>query len=365
MRIVVSYAREDRPVATELVHTLTEFGHEPWSDAGAHSGGRWWDEILAQIRGCDLLLVVMSPALPASKACALERQYAFALRRHVLPAVVAPISMQGLPSDLVQIHMLDYTRRDAAAAARLFQAIRALPPVPPLPRELPRPPAPPLSYLNDIADRLNRLPGDLNVQHEIVTGLMTGLSSDDPDERSTAAELARIFLNHPQRMQEPAERAAAALGRAPGGPRGPAPGGPGLGPGHGPPTPATPATPAPAARSRTVMVLAWIGGAAVALVLLVVLLANLGGTGPTPPDGMIPTVPQQATTVVGGDVATALVDQLRAEGIPADYASCFGLTVAVGATTSCEVSAAGGVYPVTVRVTGTDGVNVTAFEWYG
>lgn len=356
MRIVISYAREDRPVALELVRTLGEFGHEPWSDAGAHHGGRWWDEILAQIRGCELLLVVMSPALPASKACALERQYASALRRHVLPVMVAPISMQGLPSDLVQIHMLDYTRRDAAAAARLFQAINALPPGPPLPRQLPVPPPPPLSYLNDIADRLSRLPGDLNVQHEIVTGLMTGLSSDDPDERSTAAELARLFLNHPQRMQEPAERAAAALGRA-GGPR--PPGGPGQ------PVPQPAAAPPRPARSRTVIVLAWIGGAVVLLIVLGIVLGSLGGSRTTTnPENLVPTVPQQGGPVFGSDVATALVDRLRAEGIPADVAYCYGLTVSVGATTSCEVSAAGSTYPVTVRVTATDGVNVTAFEWF-
>lgn len=358
MKIVISYAREDRPVVGEVVDTLTSLGHHPWTDAGAHSGGRWWDEILARIRGCDVLLVVVSPALLASKACALERQYAFALHRHVLPVVVAPTAMSGMPSDLVQIHMLDYTRRDAAAAARLFQAIVALPPPRPLPRQLPAPPAAPLSYLNNIADQLNRLPGDLDAQHEIVTRLLTGLTSDDPEERGTAAELVRLYLRHPQRLHDPAERAQSALNRS--GPAGP-----------NPPPPNPPPAP-PTARSRGVTVLAWIGGAAVLLVLLVVVLVNIGGgsgPGPLPTTAPVtpgPVTPGPGTTgpvvIPANVVEVTVLQRLASTGIVAQYAVCGGLEVTLGATTSCQVSADGATYyPVTVTVTLVDGNQVTDF----
>ena len=87
MRIVVSYAREDRPVVDEIMTTLTAMGHSVWSDAGAHSGSRWWDEIIREIQRCDILLAATSPSSLASKACAAERIYALQLRRHLLPVL--------------------------------------------------------------------------------------------------------------------------------------------------------------------------------------------------------------------------------------------------------------------------------------
>ena len=62
-------------------------GHHVWTDAGAHSGGRWWDEIVSHIQTCDVLLAVTSPASLGANACTLERQYAMRLNAADLAAV--------------------------------------------------------------------------------------------------------------------------------------------------------------------------------------------------------------------------------------------------------------------------------------
>jgi hypothetical protein len=344
MKIVISYAREDRGLVEELVRTLRNFGHEPWTDAGAHSGGRWWNEIIHRIQNCDALLLVMSPAYLASKACTLERQYAMRLGRSILPIRVVPFPLQGLPSELVQVQMMDYMTRDAAAAAALFQALNQLPPAPPLPHPLPLPPPPPLSYLNGIADRLDRLPPDLNVQHEIVTALSQGLRSADPEERDTAINLLGIYLNHPHRMQDPAERAAAALRQADRGPWIAAPPQPG---------PAHPGSP-PKKRSPIVTVLATVGAAALLLIVLGVALASGGGgDNPTTPTGYLP----------GGQVAQQLGPRVQAitRVQPAGVVS-HDLPAVIGTTAGCLVTdPGGGTSRVVVKYVG--GSAVWQWDW--
>lgn len=305
-RIVISYAREDRDVTRELVENLAVTGHQVWSDVNIDKGSRWWDRILERIRDCDVLLVVVSPAMLASKACWAERAYAMALGKPLLPVMVTPVHIGGLPSELAQLNLLDYTHRDAAAASSLIGALQRLPRARPLPNPLPRPPAPPLSYLNAIADSLQTLPADPRYQHQLVTDLEGGLRSNDPEERDIARDLLQKFVVHQNRLGDPAERARAALaaigtgipaggqfGGAP--PPGPFPRAPGPA-GLGAPQPfgALPG-PAPAKRSKAVTVLAWVGGGFVTLVVFAVGAASCApdngpgvGTTCVAPGGQVP-----------------------------------------------------------------------------
>jgi len=330
VNIVISYAREDRAVVEELVETLRLLGHDPWTDAGAHSGARWWDEIVLRIQQCDLLLAVTSPASLVSKACTLERQYALALDRLLLPVQVAQVNMQGLPSEFAQIHFFDYRTRDSASTGRLYRALAQLPPPRPLPRPLPPPPPPPLSYLNLISDRVSALVPDPYLQDRIVTDLATGLRSADPEERTTAADLLRRFAEHPQSLQGPAERARQALAGVPR--ERPAwqgwQGGPPL--------------PGPAARSKVTKVLAWIGGVTVVLVGLGVWGAVQMG---------------ESSTVSGDVVAQRVYDELVAQGYVPTAVQCGGVTAEVGATTYCQTAGLPFV-GVTARVTGVQGSDV-------
>jgi hypothetical protein len=333
MEIVISYAREDRAIVQELAGTLRAWGHDVWTDAGAHSGARWWDEIVARIQACDVLLAVTSPASLASHACTLERRYALALGKVLLPVLVAPVNTQGLPTEFASIHFFDFTQRDVAAAGRLYQAVQQLPPPGPLPDPLPPAPPPPLSYLNAIVDQLDALVPDLDLQHRIVTALTGGLRSTDPEERATAIELVRRFLEHPQNMRDPAERAREALARA-------------LGhePGHqaGPTPP-----PQPVPRSRVPAVLAWVGGATV-------VLAGLGVW------GVVGT--NREAVVAGSIVSQEVHDDLLDRGQHPTSVTCDDLTAEVGATTWCDTPglAAGGY---TIRVTSVDGSSVTGWEY--
>ncbi|SDD47898.1 TIR domain-containing protein [Geodermatophilus telluris] len=330
MRIVISYAREDRAVVEELVETLRLLGHDPWTDAGAHSGSRWWDEIVLRIQQCDLLLAVTSPASLVSRACTLERRYALELGRLLLPVQVAPVNMQGLPSEFAQIQFFDYRTRDSASTGRLYRALAQLPPPRPLPRPLPPPPPPPLSYLNQISDLVSALVPDAYLQDRIVTDLTTGLRSADPEERTTAADLLRRFAEHPQSLQGPAERARQALAGAPRdrpawqGWQG------------GPPLPG------PATRSRVTRVLAWIGGVTVVLVGLGIWGAvEMGGT----------------STLSGDVVAQRVYDELVAQGFVPTAVQCGSLSAEVGASTWCQT--AGLTFPgVTVTVSAVRGSEV-------
>ena len=333
MKIVISYAREDRGIVEELAGTLRAWGHDAWTDAGAHSGARWWDEIVGRIQACDVLLAVTSPASLASNACTLERRYAMALNRVLLPVLVAPVNMQSLPSEFATIHFFDFTVRDVAAAGRLFQALQQLPPPGPLPRPLPPPPPPPLSYLNAVADQIKALVPDLDLQHRIVTALTSGLRSQDPEERATATELMQRYLDHPQNMRDPAERARAALARVseqpPAGQAGP------------------PAPPRPATRSRATTVLAWIGG--VTVVLIGLGIWGMSRTG-------------EAPVVAGSIVSQSVYNDLVANGHQPASVACGELKAEVGATTWCETP--GLATPgYTIRVTSVQGSTMSSWAY--
>lgn len=360
MQIVISYAREDRAVVGELVETLQALGHQAWTDAGAHAGAHWWDEILQRIRECEVLLAVTSPASLASRACTLERQYALALNRRLLPVTVVPIDMHGLPSDFAQVHFFDFTVRNVAAAGRLHQALTQIPPAPPLPQPLPSPPPPPLSYLNTVADQIAALPHDMDAQHRIVTALVTGLHSDDSLERDTARDLMRRYLNHPQRLHDPAGRAGQALATIEGARAAyPVP------PQHAVPPP-------PRKRSGAVTALAWIGGLAVAVVVLGIWAASWGGDGGEGNrSGGTPAGGNGTGTAVGGLVAPAVVSQavyndLVGKGMAPTSVSCNALSAQVGASTVCATP--GLLYPTTtVTVNQVSGPNVVAwsYTWSG
>lgn len=340
-RIVVSYAREDLPVVQELIGILTGYGHHVWSDANTRKGSRWWDGICEQVRGCDLLVAVVSPAMLSSKACRAEREYAMQLGKPLLPVVVSPVNVGSLPREVAQIDLFDFTRRDATAGARLFTAVSQMPPAPPLPQRLPTPPAPPLSYLNDIADQMHWLPADPRRQHQIVIDLEGGLRSGDQEERATAHELLVQFAQHPARLADPAARAQQALAVL-GDPVRPGPAQ------AGPPGGQAPAAPA-RRRNPAVTVLAWVGGGVLALLALVtcsVLLSDDDGGR---------SDPQLPTSFAAQQVEAAVTDAYLNNGIVLSSATCGTLAAQVGSTTTCTVTAGSQSVSASVQLTAVQG----------
>lgn len=79
--VFVSYASATREITKELVKDLEDMGHQVWFDQALSGGQLWWDEILKEIRNCDVFIITISPESLISEPCRLEREYASALSK--------------------------------------------------------------------------------------------------------------------------------------------------------------------------------------------------------------------------------------------------------------------------------------------
>lgn len=185
-KVFVSYARDDRARVAMVVQRLQQLEHEVWLDQVLKGGQTWWEEILRQIRECEVFLAIVSPASIDSRACARERAYASALQRPILPVAIAELTY-AMPRDLLQRQVIDYAVPTEDAAFRLVAALTGLPPAPALPDPLPEPPDVPLSYLAallDSAESAATLGRDEQLQ--MINELESGLRAADKEERDGA-----------------------------------------------------------------------------------------------------------------------------------------------------------------------------------
>jgi hypothetical protein len=190
--VFVSYAREDATRVKELIHRLPRLGHQVWMDESLRGGQSWWDEILAQIAGCDVFLAVVSPASLSSVACQRERKYAHDLGKPVLPVAVERVT-QAMPRELSLRQVVDYSIPGEDAAFALAGALAGLPPAPPLPERLPPPPATPLSYLTDLHEQLETPELTKAQQREILDALEPALRSADTEEQRGGRRLLELL----------------------------------------------------------------------------------------------------------------------------------------------------------------------------
>jgi hypothetical protein len=117
MRIFVSYSRRTHDQVTTLIREIEDLGHTVSSDHGLVAGHVWWEQLLAQIRDCDVFLFALAPAALESPACKRECQYAYELNKVILPVVVSDgVSFNLLPPALSAIQSVDYRAQDRAAA---------------------------------------------------------------------------------------------------------------------------------------------------------------------------------------------------------------------------------------------------------
>jgi TIR domain len=191
MLIFVSYARRDHPAVRSLAERLRLLHHDVWLDDELSGGQVWWDRILASIRDCDTMLLAVSSAVLESEACALERQYAAALGKPVLPVMVESVPPDLLPPDLAVVQFVDYTTRGEEAAFRLIGALSTLPSATPLPDPLPEPPPVPISYLSDISRRVHAPSLTLDEQLALVARLKLALRRA-ADRQATLGLLAKL-----------------------------------------------------------------------------------------------------------------------------------------------------------------------------
>jgi len=189
-QVFISYARDDRRRVEALAERLRRLVDGVWFDSQLHGGEDWWAGILERIRGCEVFLAVVSAASMDSEACRIEREYAAAVNRTIVPVALEAVP-PALPGDIATVQIVDFSSPGEQALADLARALLAAPGPPPLPQPLPADPEPPLSYLTDLVDLVSS-PRELtkSEQMEIVLRLERGLQSSDHDER----EGARLVL---------------------------------------------------------------------------------------------------------------------------------------------------------------------------
>jgi TIR domain len=187
--VFVSYGRESMAIAEALANDIRALGHEAWFDQQLTGGQAWWDEILATVRKCDVFVFVLTPRSLRSTACMSEYGYAAALRKPILPILVADgISTNLLPPALSQIQFVDYRSQDRNAGLRLARALTTIPLAGSLPDPLPAPPDVPISYLGGITEQVDaRSVLSYEQQSALVVDLKRGLR--DPETSDDARAL--------------------------------------------------------------------------------------------------------------------------------------------------------------------------------
>ncbi|MDP7357770.1 MAG: toll/interleukin-1 receptor domain-containing protein, partial [Pseudomonadales bacterium] len=119
-----------------------------WYDREVAGGHAWWNEILGQIRECDLFIFILTPKSLNSQACRAECTYASRLQKRVLPVLCHEgVKVNLLPPELSTIQFVDYRAQDKQAAFAMVKALDDVPEAVPLPDPPPTEPPVPISYL--------------------------------------------------------------------------------------------------------------------------------------------------------------------------------------------------------------------------
>src|SRR5262245_45009111 len=103
-KIFISYDRASKDIAEQLVQDLTDDGHEIWFDQHLTGGQKWWDNILSELRQCEIFVAALTPAFLASRACQREMSYARDLQRIMLPVRLSDkVLPDSLPPELGEL----------------------------------------------------------------------------------------------------------------------------------------------------------------------------------------------------------------------------------------------------------------------
>jgi len=191
-KVFVSYSRNNLDVVSQLVEDLQAVGMTTWHDQTLTGGQRWWDNILANIRDCEVFIFALSPESWESEACRSELAYVCGLGKPILPVLVADgINLNLLSAPINEIQVADYRSRDKGAAFALMKALNATPACAPLPDPLPAAPAVPVSYLGTLKERID-FNGTLGAQEQNLLFLEL---EEAIDEGRSPTELRELLLS--------------------------------------------------------------------------------------------------------------------------------------------------------------------------
>lgn len=194
LQLFISYSRADAAAVDDVISAVKRLGYGTFVDREQIKGGQlWWDRILAEIRRCDAMMVVVSHATAQSTASSSEREYARSLGKPIVPVMVQLVPYKQLPPDLAGAEVIDYIKPTEASALQLAAALALIRSDfgRPLPDSTP-PPAP-LAATTGIVVRLRgRLSDD---EQYVIFGQLRALL-DDPDEGSDARDVLRQLQAH-------------------------------------------------------------------------------------------------------------------------------------------------------------------------
>ena len=154
MAVFVSYARLEKPVVTQLCDDLRRLGRDAWFDDHIAPAEEWWDEILEQIRSCELFVIALSESWRNSPACRAELQYALDLGRPLLPVLVGDVDMNTVPPEVSEMNARPFNAEDRSSVFNLALALKAAPAVQSLPDPLPAAPPPPMTNVAHLTEWL-------------------------------------------------------------------------------------------------------------------------------------------------------------------------------------------------------------------
>lgn len=188
-RVFVSYSRRNLEVVTQLIQDLNAVGVNTWHDQTLTGGQRWWDNILQNIRDCDIFVFALSPQSLDSEACKSELSYVAKLGKPILPVLVAEgVNINLLSHPLAEIQVTDCRSGDKQAVFALMKSIFATNAAPALPDPLPEPPAVPLSYMSNLSERIDSsLP--MSAQDQITLLFELEQELDDANSRTEVRDL--------------------------------------------------------------------------------------------------------------------------------------------------------------------------------
>lgn len=217
MTAFLSYAHQDAESAESLRADLERLAVPVWIDKSLVGGQRWWDEILRQIRGCDMFVLLVTAYSLQSEACVTEWAYAAALNRPFLPLRADTVDWMTAPVEMRQTQLIDFRPGHASSFAALSKSVRTIALPVELPDSIPSPPAAPLSYrdrfaklfapmlpLDDQVDYFGRLTFDLGgVNQTEALDLLYRLHDRTDLSWTVRSNIDKILAEHPGARQSP------------------------------------------------------------------------------------------------------------------------------------------------------------------
>ena len=211
MKVFISYRSKERKLVEGLAADLEGFGHDVWFDRELTGGQKWWNEIIENIRACDLFVIALSSGLLRSIPCTKEREYAMALNKRILPVAIAEIDFNLVPTELQVIQTVKYRPQDRDSLLALGKALGALGPAQPLPTPLPTPPEAPVDSLYQFREQLEA--STISVEDQLRLWEALDRYLDDPERTESAKVLLNELRQHPDVRGFIAERVEQSLQR--------------------------------------------------------------------------------------------------------------------------------------------------------